>query len=238
MRLPNKVFTVVRAAAVLFISLPHLRAQQTPKFVPEDHRPPLFFRESWKDPGVQETPVRQEHLENANLELKLYGPGSVDVRIVHHQSPKDDPTYIWSGSAPANWALTLRDPKNFVDLSGPVAKLRWRTKEAGFHLLRPVLKLADGTLLVGDHVESYTGDWLETEFPFSGVRWRALDSPAAVESRLEAGWANNPDLSRVDEVGFTDLMRGSGGGPGGGSRVDWVEVYGFPVSRGDGKAAK
>jgi hypothetical protein len=70
------------------------------------------------------------------------------------------------------------------------------------------------------------------------VRWRALDSPAAVESRLEAGWANNPDLSRVDEVGFTDLMRGSGGGPGGGSRVDWVEVYGFPVSRGDGKAAK
>ncbi|HXP84297.1 MAG TPA: hypothetical protein VN841_06235 [Bryobacteraceae bacterium] len=207
---------------------------QTPpagRVIPEDHRPPLFLRETWKDPGVQETPVKQEHLTNPNLELKLYGPGSVDVRIVHHQSPKDDPTYIWSGSAPANWALTLRDKNNYVDLSGPVAKIRWRTKEAGFHLLRPVVKLADGTMLVGDHVESYTADWLETEFSLADVRWRSLDPKEAVETRTEPGWKMNPDLSRVDEVGFTDLTRGSGGGPGGGSRVDWIEVYGHPVPR-------
>jgi hypothetical protein len=171
-----------------------------------------------------------------NLQLQLYGPGSVDVRIVHHQSPKDDPTYIWSGSAPANWVLTIRDRKNYVDLSSPVAKIRWRTKEAGFHLLRPVLKLADGTFLVGSHVESYTGDWIETEFTLADVRWRELDSQNAVESRLESRWKESPDLTRVDEIGFTDLTRGSGGGPGGGSRVDWIEVYGTPVSRQPGKA--
>jgi hypothetical protein len=224
--------TEMKALAALgLVVCAYAQVPPAARVTPEDHRPSLFLRETWKDPGVQETPVKPEHLTNPNLELKLYGSGSADVRIVHHQSPKDDPTYIWSGSAPANWALTLRDKNNYVDLSGPVAKIRWRTKEAGFHLLRPVVKLADGTMLVGDHVESYTADWLETEFALADVRWRSLDPKEAVETRTEAGWKLNPDLSRVDEVGFTDLTRGSGGGPGGGSRVDWIEVYGNPVPR-------
>jgi len=33
-----------------------------------------------------------------------------------------------------------------------------------------------------------------------------------------------PDLNRVEEVGFTDLMRGVGTPAC--SRVDWIEVYG------------
>jgi len=40
-----------------------------------------------------------------------------------------------------------------------------------------------------------------------------------------------PDLSKVDEVGFTDLMPGSGHGPGGWSDVAFIEVYGRPVKR-------
>jgi len=39
------------------------------------------------------------------------------------------------------------------------------------------------------------------------------------------------DLSKVDEVGFTDLMPGSGHGDGGYSGVGWIEVYGKPVTR-------
>jgi hypothetical protein len=35
------------------------------------------------------------------------------------------------------------------------------------------------------------------------------------------------DLSRVDEIGFTDLM--PGGGSDACSRLDWIEVYGKPV---------
>ncbi len=84
---------------------------------------------------------------------------------------------------------------------------------------------------MGSHFEQYSQDWIETEFNPAGVRWRKLDSQNVVESRLEPGWVEKPDLSRVDEIGFTDLTRGSGGGPGGGSRVDWIEVYGAPVSR-------
>jgi hypothetical protein len=206
------------------------------KEFPEDHRPPLFFRETWKNPletdNAQEPKVRQDHMTNPNLELKLYGPDIKDIRIVRHQAPADDPTYIWSGSSPTNWALTMRDKSNYVDLRGPVAKIRWRTKEAGFHLLRPVVKLADGTFLVGDHTEGYSQDWLETEFSLADVRWRGLDIERGVVETIDGVWKNNVDLSKVDEVGFTDLMRGSGGGPGGGTRVDWMEVYGSPVPRG------
>jgi len=52
-----------------------------------------------------------------------------------------------------------------------------------------------------------------------------------VVETIDGVWKSNVDLSKVDEVGFTDLMRGSGGGPGGGTRVDWIEVYGSPVPR-------
>ena len=126
--------------------------------------------------------------------------------------------------------MTLRDKSNFVDLSGPVAKIRWRVKEAGFHLLRPVVKLADGTMWVGDHTEGYTQDWIETEFSLADVRWRGIDIARGVVETID-GLLHAIDLSEVDEVGFTDLTRGSGGGPGGGTRVDWIEVYGRPVAR-------
>jgi hypothetical protein len=39
----------------------------------------------------------------------------------------------------------------------------------------------------------------------------------------------------VDEIGFTDLMGGSGHGQDGWSRIDRIEVYGVAVKR-DGAA--
>jgi hypothetical protein len=222
-------------ALLLILALPvfggPLSGPQQQPFIPEDHRPPLFFRETWKDPEIQERKVIQSDLVSPQLLFTVHGPSTVDVRLVKHTSPKDDPSYIWSGSSPQPWALTLKERNNYVDLSGPVAKIRWRTKQAAFNLLRPVVKLADGRFLVGDYAEGYTGDWRETEFSVASVRWRVLDSTNVVTARREAGWAAAVDLRKVDEVGFTDLMRGSGGGPGGGSRVDWIEVYGNPIPR-------
>jgi hypothetical protein len=209
-------------------------AAQNPRVIPEDHRPPLFFRETWKAgmpaKGANEAPITQELVTSPNLTLQLYGPGGKDVQISQHQSPKDDPTYVWTGLTQGNWAVTLKDKTNFVDLSGPVAKIRWRVKEAGFHLLRPVVKLSDGTYLIGNHTEGYTADWYETEFPLADVRWRKMDPKQATEA-ADGKWIDNPDLSKVDEVGFTDLAVGSGHGAGGSTRVDWIEVYGNPVPR-------
>ena len=44
------------------------------------------------------------------------------------------------------------------------------------------------------------------------------------------GW-KTPDLSKVDEIGFADLMPGSGHGPGGWINVSRIEVYGKPIKR-------
>jgi hypothetical protein len=44
-------------------------------------------------------------------------------------------------------------------------------------------------------------------------------------------WVDRPDLSRVDEVGFADLMPGSGHGYGGYVNVAKIEVFGKTVKR-------
>ena len=44
-------------------------------------------------------------------------------------------------------------------------------------------------------------------------------------------WIDHPDLSKVDEVGFADLMPGSGHGSGGYVNVGRIEVYGKAVKR-------
>ncbi|HEX5431347.1 MAG TPA: hypothetical protein VFW83_05240, partial [Bryobacteraceae bacterium] len=147
----------------------------------------------------------------------------------HHDSPKDDPGYLWLGACTKTCAFALRDKNNYVDLTG-LAKIRWRTKESGFHQLRLMLKLADGTFLVSDYAQHATTDWNESEFSIADIRWRRLD----VNRMNEGGWVNKPDLTKVDEIGFTDLRNGSGSGTGldnGSSRIDWIEVYGKPVPR-------
>jgi hypothetical protein len=199
-------------------------------------RPPLFFREDWQlDPKIPNPGPEQEHtvgqgdLTNPNLELKMYGD-KVGPVVVFQGT--DDITFVMTLLCTSNCAIALRDKNNNVDLTG-LAKMRWRTRENGFHLLRPIVKLADGNWLIGDHAVGYSADWVESEISFADVRWRNLDIENVVEAR-DGKWVDNPDLSKVEEIGFTDLMRGSGHGQGGGSRIDWIEVYGKPVPRGAG----
>ncbi|HXD76077.1 MAG TPA: hypothetical protein VN628_20170, partial [Vicinamibacterales bacterium] len=146
------------------------------------------------------------------------------------------PINLWTGLATEPIAVLLRDKKNYLDLSG-LAKMKWQTRASAFHLVRPVVKLADGTLLVGDHAESNTTTFLETEFAFYGVRWVKLDPERVVTTGVygpvgdAASWIEHPDLSKVDEVGFADLMPGTGHGSGGWVNVGHIEVYGRLVPR-------
>jgi hypothetical protein len=210
-------------------------AQQSPGATTAVY-PPLFFREDWKfdksvpnvnDEREPEHPIVQTDVANANLEVHLYGDKAGTRTVL--QPYNKDITYVMSLLTTSNWAIALRDKNNDVDLTG-LAMWTWRTRVSGFHLLRPILKLADGIWLVGDKTVGLSNDWVQSEFLLGDVRWRTLDITNVVEGR-EAMWVDHPDLSKVEEIGFTDLMRGAGHGSGGGSRVDWIQVTGKPVPR-------
>jgi hypothetical protein len=196
--------------------------------------PGLFFREDWnhKEPFEQ---VTQEHVANPDLIQTLYGPGKGGIKKRHHGTD-DDPYYIWSGACPANWALTLRHRAAYADLTGR-ARIRWRTMNTGFRQLHIILKLADGTWLISDQSTGASTDWRESEFILSDLTWRGFDSDEVVEYYP----VPHPDLSRVDEIGFTDLMRGVLSPPGhsspASSRLDWIEVWARSVPRGPAPAA-
>lgn len=186
-------------------------------------RPPFFFREDWKQTPAAE-PVTQDHVQNPDLRVALYGPGKDGLKKSHHDIPPDDPYYIWTGDCKANCALTLRHKDSYVDLTG-LAKIRWRSHQAGYRQLRIILKLADGTWLVGDQTDGASLDWREREFNMADMRWRKLN----IATVVEGDWEQRPNLARVDEIGWTDLM--AGGGTPACSRVDWIEVYGKSVPR-------
>jgi hypothetical protein len=185
--------------------------------LPKENPPGLLFREDWKEIPAA-TPVTEEHVANPALTLHRYGPGGDAIKKSHHDQPKDDPYYIWSGECKSNWALALRHKESFADLTGP-AKVRWRARQSGFRQLRVIVKLADGTWLVSDQSDGPSDVWREREFKIAEIRWRALN----IEAVTEGAWVEKPDLSRVDEVGFTDLM--AGGRTPASSRLDWIEVW-------------
>jgi hypothetical protein len=201
--------------------------------------PPLFFTETWKQTGLERN-VDNDVLSNPNLELKLYGSTSKEIQIAPTTpNNRQDPPNLWTGICNGPVAATLRDRNNYADLTGR-AKIRWLTRSAGFHVVRPVIKLADGTWLVGDHADGdgTTENFIETEFSVSSVRWLRLDINTVTtvhaerSVRPETGrWVETPDLSRVDEIGFADLMPGSGHGWGGFVNVGRIDVYGTPVKR-------
>lgn len=189
----------------------------------ESYRPGLFFREDWKE-TPPEIPVSQNHVSNPALILQTYGAGKDSLKKSNHERPVDDPFYVWSGLCRDNWLISLKHRQNNVDLTG-FSKIRWRSKQAGLRDLRIALKLADGTWLVSDLSEGPSADWRIKEFNLQEITWYRLD----IKRVVEVGPAKDPDLSNVEEIGFTDLM--PGGQSSACSRLDWIEVDGKAVKR-------
>ena len=191
-------------------------------------RPPLFFHEEWKQaPAGGEHPVTADGVSNANLELKLYGSTSKDVQLTGSAKDDNNPIHLWTGLCSTPCAVALRDKANFADLSG-LARIRWVTKMSGFHQVRPIVKLADGTWLVGDHGDGSVADWHVSEINLSEIRWLKLDVEKVV---TKGNFVDKPDLSKVDEIGFADLIPGSGHGAGGWADVASIDVFGGSVKR-------
>ena len=198
---------------------------------------PLFLKVEWVRPASQtgQVPVVQENVADPNVELKWYGPAAKQLLTSGTPGSDTTPFSVWSGESAGPFAITFRQKNNSVDLTG-LGKIRWVTKTSGFHVVRPVVKLADGTLLVGDLTAASVPMLVQSEFSLAGMRWIKLDPGRVVTLGGTGGgsneiWVANPDLSKVDEVGFADLMPGSGHGTGGYIHLGQIEVYGKPVPR-------
>ena len=191
-------------------------------------RPPLLFSEMWKLPPYtgeqtdENTRVTPAVVTNANLEVKLYGADAKVIRAATHEERTD----LWNGLTSSPTAVTLRDKRNFLDLTDP-ARLRWILRTNAIHTLHPVVKLADGRLIVGDREITTHGDFLSLEISFGGMRWYGLD-PTKVIVLTEV---ISPDLRRVDEVGLAMLSPGGGHGIAGSANLSTVELFAYPVPR-------
>lgn len=200
-------------------------ATQKPAMTP---RPPLLFSEGWQlpphtgeatDENMRFTPAV---VTNARLEVTLHGPDASVVRAAVHEERVD----LWNGMAASPVAITLRDRQNYVDLTD-AARLRWIVRTNAIHTLHPVVRLADGRLIVGDRGITTHGEFLSVELAFGGMRWYGLD-PEKVIVLTEV---LNPDLRKVDEVGLAMLAPGGGHGIAGSANLSTVELFAYPVPR-------
>jgi hypothetical protein len=205
----------------------------------------LLFREDFPPGKTRRVQLTQDGIANPNLELKLYGPGTkhgntTDLSGILLSNEEDQvnngrlTSMVFSGIAEGSWAVMLKDKNNYLDLRN-TARLHWRVRARSLHQLRPVVKLADGTMWAADYTEQLSAYFHQNEVYFVDiVRWRELNPITMGDARAKPGeplWKTNLDLSKVDEIGFTDLMAGGGDGTQGNVSVDWIEVYGNPVKR-------
>jgi len=206
--------------------------------------PSLVMKVEWVRPSAQEnTKVRympvQDNIADPNVLLSYYGAGAKQVLTTGQPGSETVPYGIWTGTAETPFAMTFKLKNgNYMDLTG-LASIRWWKKTSGFHEVRPVLKLANGTLMVGDVGFKSITKLTVGEFAPASVHWIKLDPEKIVtlnSGRAAANpngeiWVPNPDLSKVEEIGFVDLMPGSGHGTGGWIQLGNIEVYGKLVPR-------
>ena len=191
-------------------------------------RPPLLFKEEWREPPYkgERDDVNQRFtpsvVTNDRIEAKLYGPDSHVIRAAQHEGRID----LWTGLATSPVAVTLRDKRNYVDLTG-LARLRWVVRTNAIHTLYPVVKLADGTMVVGNRGISTDGEFLQVEVAFGDMKWFKLD-PIKVVVTSEVV---NPNLGKVDEVGLVTLAPAGGHGIAGSANLSAVELFAKAVPR-------
>lgn len=219
---------VVMTCAVDGMQAPAGRGQAAATTPPAATRPPLLFREEWREPRFdgERNDVNQRFtpyvVANERIEAKLYGLDSHVIRAAQHEGRID----LWTGMATSPVAVTLRDKRTYVDLTG-LARLRWIVRTNAIHTLYPVVKLADGTMIVGSRGVSTDGEFLQVEVAFGGMKWFRLD-PVKVVVLTEVV---NPNLSKVDEVGLATLAPGGGHGIAGSANLSTVELFAKPVPR-------
>jgi len=183
-------------------------------------------------------PLSRDAVTTPDVDLQLYGDGR---NIVVATGTGANFPRLFFGLCKGPCGFTLRGRNNAFDLRGR-ASIRFTTIVSGFHRVRPIIRLADGTLLIGDQAEGSTADYHQYDISFSDCRWLRLDPVRGVT--LGATWVA-ADLGKVEEVGVFDVIPGSGAWPaenlpvekqpappaGGWIAVSAFELRGQPAAR-------
>lgn len=189
----------------------------------------LLWKEEWKQTADgKEGPLSLTgSVGNADLELKLYGPGA-KLNMLGKNGDDGNPAHVFSGEATSQMAFAFHSRKGPADLSG-LSRIRVNTKVSGLHKVYPVVKLANGDWYMADKAAgTSTKDWVVEDIPLSDARWYKLDIEKVV---TKGNPVDKIDLSKVDEIGFADIIPASGHGPGGWFDVGQIEVYGKPAAK-------
>ena len=157
--------------------------------------------------------LTQSAVATPNVDLQLYGDGK-NIVVATGNGPQLPRLFFGLCTGPCGF--TLRDKQHAFDLRRR-ASIRFTTIVSGFHRVRPIIRLADGTLLIGDQAEGSTADYHRYDISFADCRWLALDPVRGVT--LGGAWVQ-PDLSKVEEVGVFDVIPGSGAWPNAGLPVE------------------
>lgn len=206
--------------------------------IPGSNEPPKsIFREGWTR-GPLAQPMTQENLGNQHLTLHIYGDATQIRKAMH---PLDD--YTYTGETTTHWALTVSDKANLWDVTGG-GKLKVTTQNTGFRKLHVVIKTADGKYFASEEGAGESSVFIDTDLVFQDMHWRNLlmtDTPSNASNRRQPDPKRvpiipttkaTPDLTQIDEVGFSDLMEG--GWIPATSRVKAFELFGKIVPRKQG----
>jgi hypothetical protein len=170
-------------------------------------------------------------VKSPNLDLALLGDGR-DIIVATGKGP--DLPRLFFGLCRGPCGFVLSDRERRFDLRGR-AKVRLTAIVSGFHRVRPVIRQADGKVLICDQAAGSTADFNTYDISFADCRWLALDAVRGVT--LGATW-QEADLGNVDAVGCFDVIPGSGEWSRAGESVEkqppppaggWIAVSSFEL---------
>jgi hypothetical protein len=194
----------------------------------------LLFREEWNNLPLAQ-PMTPAHLSNKALALHLYG----DIAGIR-KSAHPTENYTYTGETLGNWAITLSDPASLWDLSAK-GKVMLKTRNSGYRLTHILIKTADGKWYASEEGSPESSLWIEREYILADLHWRNLmmedkptnpsnqRQPIPTRTPIVPTSVGTPNLSRIEEIGFSDLM--VGGWIPASTRVNAWAVYGKKVAR-------
>jgi hypothetical protein len=122
------------------------------------------------DPLAKNIPTYKASPPPGSIPVDWDGPSCIQLAGYNQDPPPDkvvagqpsDPPHLWAGVCQTAVAAT------------PGARIRWVTRTSGFHVVRPVLKLAEGSFVVGDSADGVHSSnsqlFLESELAIANVR--------------------------------------------------------------------